>query len=100
MTIKYQEELKHLRQEIDKIDKNIVELIATRLEVVKSVAKIKQELGIPVILPDRINEVLNKNSNLAKQLNSDSDLVRDLFEKIIETAIVSENKIIAKLDKN
>ena len=53
--------LSEIREKIDKIDKEIVELIEKRLEIVKEVALYKKENNMKVFDSKREKEVLEKN---------------------------------------
>lgn len=57
------EYLKELRNQIDNIDKEMVELFEKRMEVVLNVAKYKMENNLPILNKGREEEVLSKNSD-------------------------------------
>ena len=54
------EDLKKVREKIDKIDEQIADLFVDRMEKVEEVTAVKKKNGIPVYNPDREREVLNK----------------------------------------
>lgn len=56
----YQEQLEPLRKRIDELDRQIVELLNQRAEVVVQVGKIKAAGGAPIYAPDREKVVLDK----------------------------------------
>lgn len=60
----YQEQLEPLRQRIDQLDRQIVELLNQRAEVVVQVGKVKNAGGAPIYAPDRERAVLDKISSL------------------------------------
>jgi Chorismate mutase len=47
------EELNALRDQIDHVDKQLVDLLAQRLKLVAGVGEVKSRYGIPVYAPDR-----------------------------------------------
>ena len=57
------EYLKELRNQIDNIDKEMVELFEKRMAVVLNVAKYKMENNLPILNKGREEEVLSKNSD-------------------------------------
>ncbi|QIL46042.1 chorismate mutase [Vagococcus coleopterorum] len=87
--------LKNQRDKIDKIDKQIVSLIEDRLQVVKEVAIIKKENGIPVLDSSREENLLTK----VKSYTDDADL-KKLYEEIFSTIMnhskEQQNKLIEK----
>ena len=86
------EVLKKHRAEIDKLDDEIVKLLAKRYEIVAEVAKIKFENGIPASLPDRIEEVKNRNAQHAEELGLNGEFTKNLFTDMIDYAISFENQ--------
>src|SRR5208282_1397397 len=52
--------LENLRQQIDRLDAQIVELLNARARVVVEVGKVKQSIGDPIYAPDREKAVLDK----------------------------------------
>ena len=76
--------LDDLRKEIDLIDREIVNLIAKRIEVVKKVGQFKKENNIPVIDNSRFKKVLNKVGELAEKNKISKDFVKDIYNKIHE----------------
>lgn len=53
-----QEQLATSREQIDKIDRQIVDLINQRAAVVEKIGKIKSAAGLPITVPGREQEVL------------------------------------------
>lgn len=61
--------LEELRNEIDNVDKELVELFEKRMEIVLNVAKYKKENNIPILNNSREQEVIKKNVNYLKNKN-------------------------------
>lgn len=57
-------DLEECRQEIDLIDKQLMELFQQRMQVVKDVVSYKQANGIEILHPEREAEVIEKNQAL------------------------------------
>ncbi len=86
--------LEPFRREIDAIDDRIVELLARRRAIVGEVALVKLQHGIPARLPDRITQVRERNAGHAESLGLDPDLVRRLYDLLIEDACAAEERLI------
>ena len=99
MMLDIDEILKEHRSEIDRLDDEIVSLLALRLSVIDRVAKIKAEKNIQPHLKDRVDEVIKRNSEMANILGADADLVATLYKQIIENAIERETTYINSLNK-
>lgn len=91
-----------LRDEIDKIDRQIVELYETRMEVCKQVAEYKIETGKPVFDKEREDSKIQTLKALAKnEFNSQG--VKELFEQImsisrkLQYGLLAEHGVIGEL---
>ncbi len=82
MSVNNQDPIKKLRNEIDKIDSDILRLINQRATFAKRIGEIKRGLGLPIFVPSREKEILQKivgrNSGPL-----DSDSVKQIFQNII-----------------
>lgn len=79
-----EEMLAELREKIDVIDKDILELILKRLELVDRVADVKKATGVPVFVPGREDEILDR---LVSGVDSKyASYVRDLFTNILNVS--------------
>ncbi len=58
------DQLAESRQQIDGIDRQIVELINKRAAVVEEIGKVKSAAGLPITVPDREQQVLNHIAEL------------------------------------
>lgn len=78
-------DLDRLREEIDRIDKEIVELFEERMETVAKVSDYKAENNIPVLNSLRENEVIEKNIGHLK--NKDlGPYLRDFYIKLMDAS--------------
>ena len=75
-------EIKELRNQIDKIDDELVRLFAKRMDISKQVADYKKKNNLPIHVPAREREILQE---VAKKSGSDlSDYTRVLYSMIFE----------------
>lgn len=81
-----QEILKPFRDEIDRLDQEIVKLIAERFEIVHQVGEAKAKYNISTVQPKRMDEVLNRVAHIAERHNLDPDLIRLLYTNMIDHA--------------
>ena len=84
--------LQHQRAEIDRLDSAMIDLLAQRFQVVEQVAHIKHAHNIEAVLPDRIQQVIEGCVQQGEQKNLNADLIRIIWQAIIDTAIAEENK--------
>ena len=76
-------QLAQLREAIDTVDAEILRLVASRVELVLSIAEYKRVQQMPVYDPDRERAVIDRLLGLAPA-NLDPQLVRRIFERIID----------------
>jgi len=92
-----------VRKDISQLDTQLLSLFSTRRELVRTVAKIKTEHGIPLRDKGRENELLSRLIRLGKEQNLDSHFILDIFHRLIddslqvqEAFLQSENKPVQK----
>jgi chorismate mutase len=71
------------RDEIDKLDEQLVKLLNARSECAIELGRIKRELGLAIYSPDREREVIAHVTGI-NHGPLDRDAVRRLFERIID----------------
>jgi 4-amino-4-deoxychorismate mutase len=86
------------RAQIDALDRQIVKLLCERFKVVHQVAGIKAEHNIPVMLPDRVQIVLDHVAVLAAEQGGNPDVIRKIYSEIIKIACDLESSLINQND--
>ncbi|MBO8143810.1 MAG: prephenate dehydratase [Thermodesulfobacterium sp.] len=84
--------LKELRERIDKIDKQIVELLKERIEVAKTIGKIKEDIGYESFDLLREKEILNKILELNQKVFPE-DTLRVIYSEIIKACRSVQQRI-------
>lgn len=91
--------LKPYRQKIDSLDDQIVDLLVERESVIREVAALKSEQGIPAVLQDRVDEVRERCIARAIEKGGDADLMRELYTRIIGFSCDLETTIDAEINQ-
>lgn len=92
------DQLEELRAQIDKIDEDILQAIASRLELTKEIGEYKKENNVTVFQLERWNEILATRGFSGERLNLETTFIHKLYETIhsesirIQTEVV-ENKL-------
>ena len=81
------QELQNFRNQIDKIDSEIIELLSQRFEIVKKVWEFKKENNIIPLQPWRWQEVLNSRILQAKEKWLKENLVESIWNEIHKYAL-------------
>ena len=79
------------RAKIDALDSQIVALLGQRFDVVRDVAALKAQNGIAPILPDRIEEVVQRARANAEKAGVDPKLVEQIYRIVIDSACKLED---------
>lgn len=79
-----EEQLAAYRQQIDSLDQAIVKLIEERARVVEKVGQLKREAHLPVTVPSREQQVIEKAQELARGGPLPSAAVGRIYQKLIE----------------
>jgi chorismate mutase len=88
-----QEQLAACRQQIDSLDQRIVDLIQQRARVVKKVGEIKREAHLPVTVPSREQQVVEKAQALAQAGPLPAEAVGRIYQKLVEEMRNWETKL-------
>ena len=86
------ERLAELRAQIDSLDEELLQLLAKRLNVVHKIGEVKQQHGLPIYVPQRESEILQKKREAATQLGLSPNLIEDILRRIMRESYVSENQ--------
>ena len=85
-------DLDELRDEIQSIDREIVELIAQRTYVADTIAQVKDEQGLPTTDEDQEQAVMDRAGENAEQFDVDANLVKAIFRLLIELNKVEQRE--------
>ena len=84
-------ELTALRDQIDEVDKALLELLAKRLELVAEVGEVKSQYGLPIYVPERESAMLASRREEAAALGVPPDLIEDVLRRVMRESYSSEN---------
>lgn len=76
--------LDKLRDQIDRVDDEILYLLKRRVQTVKKVLKYKVDNDMEIYQPDREFYVIAKRCSKAKLMNLDEEFINKLYNLILE----------------
>ncbi len=88
--------LEEIRSKLDKIDRELLEILSKRIELIPHVAEYKKTNNIVRYQPDREKEIFESKRKLAKELNINPDLVEEIYKLIISESHRIEKDIMGK----
>lgn len=83
-------ELNELRDKIDAVDKQILDLLAQRLSLVEKVGEVKSEHGLPIYAPDREAAMLASRREEAEKKGVPPQLIEDILRRTMRESYASE----------
>ena len=89
MELKKCQTLDEAREEIDKVDEQIIALIARRNDYIKQIAHFKTSIE-EVKAEDRISAVISRAREQAISLGLSPNLINDLYVRMIDGMVESE----------
>ncbi|HBH63917.1 MAG TPA: bifunctional chorismate mutase/prephenate dehydrogenase, partial [Erwinia persicina] len=84
-------ELTALRDQIDVVDKALLDLLAKRLALVAEVGEVKSRYGLPIYVPEREATMLASRRAEAEKLGVHPDLIEDVLRRVMRESYTSEN---------
>ena len=88
------DELENYRQQINALDRQLIDLFAKRFDIVRAVGRLKAENGIAVVQSTRAAEVTERAVKMGIEKNVDEAFIRKLYKEMIDLAHVMEHQIV------
>ncbi|MBX7146149.1 MAG: chorismate mutase [Alphaproteobacteria bacterium] len=88
------EELLKLRKKIDLIDNQLIALLGERFSLVNEVVAVKTKLGLPAVIPTRVEEVRERCKEIGATYNLDKNFMHDLYTVIIDHYCEREDRFL------
>ena len=79
--------LRVFREEIDRIDDDLISLLARRMEVSREIGGLKLRENLPVIQRDRYNDLMARRVVDGRRLGLDEDFMRNILSAIHEESV-------------
>ncbi|MDP2209225.1 MAG: chorismate mutase [Bacteroidota bacterium] len=85
-------QLKSMRKLVDRIDSELVNLIAVRQHLAEAIGKIKKQNNLSITNPEREQIILERTSSIARRKMLDDKFVRKIFQLIIKQSRIIQRK--------
>ena len=80
------------RKKLDEIDEKMLNLLEKRMNIIKSVGKIKSKLNIPIEDTERENEIISRLSEHSGKNLSENQLIT-IFRSVFQSSKIEQKKI-------
>lgn len=88
--------LQQLRSSIDKVDYEVLELLANRMRLVAEIGAYKKENNITIFQPERWAEVVRTRLGYGREIHLSEDLILDLVRIIHRESIMIQTRVMNK----
>ncbi|HUH32964.1 MAG TPA: chorismate mutase [Daejeonella sp.] len=98
----FADKLAELRTQIDKLDDQIIQKMAERMQIVEKIGEFKRDNGVTILQVSRWDEIMNKRSSFAQALKLDLNFTGKLLELIHsesirkQTLIMNDKTVVAE----
>jgi len=92
----FESRLDLLRNRIDSLDNELLEILASRTEIVKEIGAYKKENKVTALQIDRWTQMMESRTAMGKQLHLDPTFVKILFQLIHEDSVRQQTELIDK----
>ena len=92
----YEEKMQDIRAKLDNIDREIIEVLANRTELVKQIGQLKKDQNVAVFQLDRWKNVFNSRPEWAASMGVNEEFVAQLFKLIHDDSIKVQSEIVDK----
>ena len=87
--------LNEVRRRINYVDKEIIDLIARRLDLVPAIIEYKKKQSLKIYQPEREAELFTKYSELANYYHINPELIQKIFDLIIQEMRKKQDDLIS-----
>jgi len=88
------ENLAELRRQIDRIDNDLLALLAKRMRISREIGQYKKEHSMPVLQTQRYDEILKRRGAQADELGIGSGFVKTILQVIHEESVREQMRIL------
>lgn len=93
-------ELEHLRQLMDSIDAEVIDLLARRMELSERMGEVKKECNMTAYQPERWREIVETRGERAGKLNLSRDFIVALYQIIHDESIRKQLGILQSMNNH
>ena len=86
--------LEHLRQQMDMIDMEVVDLLARRMELSDDIGEVKKACNMTAYQPERWNEIVQTRGSRGEKLGLSPEFVVALYQLIHDESIKKQLEIL------
>jgi len=90
------ESLQQLRQQIDRVDTELLDLYNRRMEISREIGKYKKEHSMPVVQESRYDDLIKSRVAAAVQMGMSADFMKTVLQAIHEESVRQQIEVLNK----
>ncbi|WP_370004341.1 chorismate mutase [Methanothermobacter sp. KEPCO 2] len=90
------ETLKRSRREIDRIDREILDLISSRTSLAREIAEAKVALGMEIFDPERELEIIERTRRIARAYGINEDKLIQLMKILMDLSKTEQKELLRR----
>ncbi len=95
----YIHSIEHLRQEIDELDEELMNLLGRRMLLAQDIGRYKKRNNIAILQTDRWNEILEKATDAGAQQGLSSDFIKVFLRAVHQESINHQEQIMQSAEE-
>ncbi|SFS81337.1 3-deoxy-D-arabinoheptulosonate-7-phosphate synthase [Porphyromonadaceae bacterium NLAE-zl-C104] len=99
-TIQTTEDLSDLREQIDELDNELLQLLAKRMRVSREIGQYKLEHHMPILQTQRYDQILTDRAAQGERMEMSGDFVKKVLEAIHSESVRQQMVIMERAKKN
>jgi len=93
-------QLEIIREQIDQADRELLEAINHRMNLVEKIGEFKKENNVAIFQISRWKEIFNSRQEWAEQLNLDKDFVVEILRLLHQQSVKTQTEVFHKKEQN
>ncbi|MDI6818982.1 MAG: chorismate mutase [Methanothermobacter thermautotrophicus] len=90
------EVLRRSRQKIDGIDRDILDLIASRIALAREIAEAKDVLGMEILDPERELQIIERTRKIARENGIDENKLIELMKILMDLSKTEQKEMLRR----
>lgn len=86
-------DLSELREKIDQIDDQIIDLISRRFKLTGEIGQIKVDKSLPALDERREEQIISRVVKKSKDLSVNPELINSIFKSILSETVSNHQKL-------
>ncbi len=88
------ENLQNLRQQIDRVDSDLLDLYSKRMSISREIGKYKKEHSMPVVQESRYDDLIRNRVAAAVQMGMSADFMKTVLQAIHEESVRQQIEVV------